>query len=338
MEIRKDAADGGCRGTCARVRKNRAFSRFFGKRYLFFLISEVFFYDLKTAETISIMPNQDVIVKYLFYSLDFVVIWAMIYWVLYFLRGTRSANVLFGVIAIFLIATIVVDHFYRLTVLRFLLMECLMPSLGVAILVIFQPEFRRAFAQAGSIFVSNRTGRETIDQVTEAASQLSTTRTGAIIVFERNIGLTDTTRSAVSLDARVDSLLIQSIFYPNSPLHDCAVVIGKNNRIVAAHAVLPLAEEDFFVNGKRLGTRHRAAVGISQETDAVAVVISEETGLISLAKKGRLIRGLKPEELRFQLRMILLERKSPWRRFGNAGELGISGADAAADDREDGEA
>lgn len=105
-------------------------------------------------------------------------------------------------------------------------------------------------------------------------------------MFERNIGLTDTTRSAVSLDARVDSLLLQSLFYPNSPLHDCAVVIGKNNRIVAAHAVLPLAEEDYFVNGKRLGTRHRAAVGISQETDAVAVVVSEETGLISLAKKA----------------------------------------------------
>jgi len=284
------------------------------------------------------MPNQDIIVKYLFYSLDFVIIWAMIYWVLYFLRGTRSANVLFGVIAVLLTATIVVDHVERLTVLRFLLIECLIPSLGIAILVIFQPEFRRAFAQAGSIFVSNRIGRETIDQVAEAAAQLSVTRTGAIIVFERNIGLTDTTRSAVSLDARVDSLLIQSLFYPNSPLHDCAVVIGKNNRIVAAHAVLPLAEEDFFVNGKRLGTRHRAAVGISQETDAVAVVVSEETGLISLAKKGRLIRGLSSEELRFQLRTILLDRKAPWKRLGKAAELGLAtnadnaGADGGKDD------
>ena len=275
------------------------------------------------------MPNQDVIVKYLFYSVDFVIIWAMIYWVLYFLRGTRSANVLFGVIAVLLTATIAVDYVERLTVLRFLLIECLIPSLGIAILVIFQPEFRRAFAQAGSIFVSNRTGQETIDQVAEAAAQLSITRTGAIIVFERNIGLTDTTRSAVSLDARVDSLLLQSLFYPNSPLHDCAVVIGKNNRIVAAHAVLPLAEEDYFVNGKRLGTRHRAAVGISQETDAVAVVVSEETGLISLAKKGRLIRGLNPEELRFQLRTILLERRGPWKRFGKAAELGLANQDEA---------
>ena len=285
------------------------------------------------------MPNQDVIVKYLFYSVDFVIIWAMIYWVLYFLRGTRSANVLFGVIAVLLTATIAVDYVERLTVLRFLLIECLIPSLGIAILVIFQPEFRRAFAQAGSIFVSNRTGQETIDQVAEAAAQLSITRTGAIIVFERNIGLTDTTRSAVSLDARVDSLLLQSLFYPNSPLHDCAVVIGKNNRIVAAHAVLPLAEEDYFVNGKRLGTRHRAAVGISQETDAVAVVVSEETGLISLAKKGRLIRGLTPEELRFQLRTILLDRKAPWKRIGKASELDFSAPDeAAAGGGKDGEA
>ena len=267
------------------------------------------------------MPDHAAIVNLLLSGLDFVIIFLMIYSVLYFLRGTRSANVLFGVIALLLIATLAVNFFEKLTVLRYLLKDALIPSLGTAILVIFQPEFRRAFAQAGSLFVSNRTGKETIDQVVEAASQLAITRTGAIIVFERNIGLTDTTRSAVSLDARVDSLLLQSIFYPNSPLHDCAVVIGKNNRIVAAHAVLPLAEEDFFVNGKRLGTRHRAAAGISQETDAVAVVVSEETGLISIAKKGRLIRGLKPEELRFQLSMILLDHNSLWKRLGKTGEF-----------------
>ena len=267
------------------------------------------------------MPDHATIINILLSGFDFIIIFLMIYSVLYFLRGTRSANVLFGVIALLLIATLAVNFFEKLTVLRYLLKDALIPSLGTAILVIFQPEFRRAFAQAGSLFVSNRTGKETIDQVVEAASQLAITRTGAIIVFERNIGLTDTTRSAVSLDARVDSLLLQSIFYPNSPLHDCAVVIGKNNRIVAAHAVLPLAEEDFFVNGKRLGTRHRAAAGISQETDAVAVVVSEETGLISIAKKGRLIRGLKPEELRFQLSMILLDHNSLWKRIGKTGEF-----------------
>ena len=271
---------------------------------------------------ISAMPTTDVIIRFLFYTFDFLVIWAMIYGVMYFLRGTRSANVLFGVIAMFLLAAFVVSFATKLVGLRYLLMDCLLPVLGAAIFVIFQPEFRRAFAQLGSIklFVSNRTDRETIDRVVEAAAQLSVTRTGAIIVFERNIGLTDTTRSAVPLDARVDSLLIQSIFYPNSPLHDCALIIGRNNRIVAAHAVLPLAEEDFFVNGKRLGTRHRAAAGISQETDAIAVVVSEETGMISIAKKGRLLRGLKPEELRFQLGMILLDQKTFWKRLGKTGQ------------------
>ena len=282
------------------------------------------------------MPDHATIINLLLSGFDFIIIFLMIYSVLYFLRGTRSANVLFGVIALLLIATLAVNFFEKLTVLRYLLKDALIPSLGTAILVIFQPEFRRAFAQAGSLFVSNRTGKETIDQVVEAASQLAITRTGAIIVFERNIGLTDTTRSAVSLDARVDSLLLQSIFYPNSPLHDCAVVIGKNNRIVAAHAVLPLAEEDFFVNGKRLGTRHRAAAGISQETDAVAVVVSEETGLISIAKKGRLIRGLKPDELRFQLSMILLDHNSLWKRIGKTGEFKDFGEedDAAGKDGE----
>ena len=265
------------------------------------------------------MPTQDVI-DYFLYFVDFALIWAMIYGVLYFFRGTRSASVLFCVIALFLGSSLIVSSVKQFVVLRYLLNGWLMPVLGFAILVIFQPEFRRAFAQAGSILSSSRTDRETIDQVVEAASQLSITRTGAIIVFERNIGLADTTRSAVSLDARVDSLLLQSIFYPNSPLHDCAVVIGRNNRIVAAHAVLPLAEEDFFMNGKRLGTRHRAAAGISQETDAVAVVVSEETGMISIAKKGRLVRGLKPEELRFQLCMILLDEKSLWKRLGKAGK------------------
>ena len=273
-------------------------------------------------------------VDYLFYIFDFLVIWAMIYWVLYFLRGTRSANVLFGVIAIFLISSLAVSFFNKLVVLRYLLMDCLMPVLGFAILVIFQPEFRRAFAQAGSLFVANRIGKETIDQLVEAATQLSATRTGAIIVFERNIGLTDIARTAVPLDARVDALLLQSIFYPNSPLHDCAVIIGKNNRIVAAHAVLPSDDEDVFVNGKRLGTRHRAAVGISQDTDAVAVVVSEETGTISIAKKGRLVRGLKPEELRYQLGIILLERKSLWNRLGSTGrELADSLEDGGKDDQ-----
>ena len=267
------------------------------------------------------MPTQDVI-DYFLYFVDFALIWAMIYGVLYFFRGTRSASVLFCVIAMFLISSLVVSSVKQFVVLRYLLNGWLMPVLGFAILVIFQPEFRRAFAQAGSILSSNRTDRETIDQVVEAVSQLSVTRTGALIVFERNIGLADFVRSSVPLDARVDSLLLQSIFYPNSPLHDCAVVIGKNSRIVAAHVVIPLLNDDeFSSNTKRLGTRHRAAASISQETDASAVVVSEETGMISIARRGHLVRGMKPEELRYQLCLVLLDEKSLWKRLGKVGKV-----------------
>ena len=109
-------------------------------------------------------------------------------------------------------------------------------------------------------------------------------------------------------------------------------LVGKES---AAHVVIPLLNDDeFSSNTKRLGTRHRAAASISQETDAIAVVVSEETGLISIAKKGRLIRGLKPEELRFQLRTILLDRKAPWKRLGNAGDLGMAGLDEDTGDGE----
>ena len=116
------------------------------------------------------MPTQDVIVKYLFYFFDFLVIWAMIYGVLYFLRGTRSANVLFGVIAFLLISSLLVSLASGLVALRFILKDCLLPVLGFAILVIFQPEFRRSFAQVGSLFGSNGTDREIIDQVVDAAT------------------------------------------------------------------------------------------------------------------------------------------------------------------------
>ncbi len=234
---------------------------------------------------------------------DFILIFFLLYGVLYFLRGTRSANVLFGVIAILLVLTFV-SNALDLVVLRYVF-DTIVQNIALAILIIFQPEFRRTFAQVGSIFVTTKTSRETIDQVVDAVKHLSLTRTGALIVFERNIGLTDIVKSAVSLSSRVDSALLQSIFFPNSPLHDCAVII-KNDKIIAAHAVLPLAEESFFSEGKRLGTRHRASVGITQETDAVVVTVSEETGVVSVSVNGRISRGYTCEDLREELSVQLL--------------------------------
>ena len=123
-------------------------------------------------------------------------------------------------------------------------------------------------------------------------------------MFEKNIGLANIVNTSVSLDAKVNSLLLQTIFFKNSPLHDRAVIIRKN-RIVAARAVLPLTQEDGNNPAKGLGTRHRAAVGISEETDAVSVVVSEETGLITVVNKGRLVRGYERESLRRTLYSLL---------------------------------
>ena len=168
---------------------------------------------------------------------------------------------------------------------------------SVALVVIFQPELRRAFAQLGSksfahhANVQKRTIRETVSAVT----QMSRSKTGALIVFERQIGMATFKNSAVHLEAKVSSLLLQSIFYPNSPLHDGALII-RGDTIEAAHAILPLTQQPEFAH-QNIGTRHRAAIGVTEETDAVAVVVSEETGGISMAKRGSLKRFLPPDQL-----------------------------------------
>lgn len=270
--------------------------------------------------------NLIIVLRYL---TDFLIIATAIYWLLYFMRGARSANVLIGVILLFCFAAFFAECF-NLVVLGYLL-ERLWTILGVAIIVIFQPELRRAFAQAGSIFSRNPTSREMIDEVVLAVDKMSAGKTGALIVFEQNIGLAGIINNAVPLDAKVSSLLLQSIFFKNSPLHDCAVIIRKN-KIVAAHAVLPMTQEDIFNPVRHLGTRHRAAVGITEETDAVALTVSEETGIISLANKGRIVHGFTPEELTAQLNQFLLPSKRDYRklfasmqRSKNAHELFSSG-------------
>lgn len=239
---------------------------------------------------------------------DFLIIAVLIYSVLFFLRGTRSANVLFGIVGVIMFVSILVQYL-DFPVLSYI-KDTLTPMLMVIIVVIFQPEFRRAFAQAGSFFTQhNQFNAEMIDAVVAAAVRLSETRTGALIVFERNIGLEGIVRTAVQLDAAVNSKLLETIFYPNSPLHDCAVII-RDNRIVAARAVLPLAEEDLLpASTRHRGTRHRAAVGVTEETDAVVVVVSEETGSIGVARKGRLLPNQSRDDVAYELRQFLLNKQ-----------------------------
>lgn len=241
---------------------------------------------------------------------DFAILTVLIYGLLYFLRGTRSANVLFGITVFLLLAGMLAKqlHFFVVDTL----LTWLWPTLGMAIIIIFQPEIRRLFAQAGSVFSRSRGDREAmnkcIDEVISAVVQMAENRVGALIVFERNIGLGGIVKTSVALEAKVSNILLQTIFFKNSPLHDCAVVIRKNY-IVAARAVLPLMDEDAFVSMARsFGTRHRAALGITEETDAVALVVSEETGSISLAFKGKLVRDYTAEDLKTQLSRLLIEK------------------------------
>ncbi len=256
---------------------------------------------------------------------DFGLIALLIYGLLYFLRGTRSANVLFGITTFLAIAAILAN-LLELTVISALL-SGLWPILGTAIIVIFQPEIRRFFAEAGGIFASqyyknrHEASRDVISNVVTALENMAETKTGALIVFERNIGLEGLLKTSVRLDAKVESILLETIFFKNSPLHDCAVIV-RGNRIIAAKAVLPLTPEDSMNPAKKLGTRHRAAIGITEETDAVAVTVSEETGMISAAYKGRLLRGYAGDELASLLADLLYqeagpgqEKKSYWRAF-----------------------
>lgn len=219
---------------------------------------------------------------------------------------------LFG-ITVLLIISSELTEVLGLKVVSFLLNQ-LWTFLGIAIIVIFQPEIRRFFAQTGSLltnipFMRTRQTHmsRTIDETVNAVMQMSESRTGALIVFKRNIGLKNIVKHSTELDCRVNSLLLQTIFFKNSPLHDCAVII-QDDRIIAAKAVLPLTPEDDLNPAMKYGTRHRAALGLAEETDAVVVVVSEETGAVSIACRGELERGFSSARLKERLRNLLTER------------------------------
>jgi uncharacterized protein (TIGR00159 family) len=241
--------------------------------------------------------------------IDIIAVSMIIYWLLSVAQGTRATQLIRGLVTL-IVASLVVSNIFDLTALNWLL-SWAWPALVVAIPIIFQPELRRALEQLGHTGEWLRTpfaahaGTElerTVDEISRAASQLSRIRYGALLVIERETGLQDYADRGVPLDATVTRQLLINIFFPNSPLHDGAVII-RNDRILAASCVLPLSDREFA--DSKLGTRHRAAIGISDESDALAVVVSEETGGISLAHSGRLIPGLDQERLRRSLRSLL---------------------------------
>lgn len=248
--------------------------------------------------------------------LDILAVSFIIYWLLWVAQGTRALHLIRGIVTLFAFLFLL-GWVLELDTLNWLLRN-IWPALVVAIPVIFQPELRRAFEQLGHTgsWLKNpfpgqeETGTDyAVDEIVRAAVQLSRLRYGALMVIERETGLQDYVNNGVALDAELSRQLLINVFFPNSPLHDAAVII-HGNRILAASVVLPLT--DNISASSQLGTRHRAAIGVTEESDALAVVVSEETGQMSVAHSGRLIRNLDQDRLRRVLRTLLrLDRPKP---------------------------
>lgn len=233
----------------------------------------------------------------------------MIYPVLAFLRGSRGAGIVRGVVIVMGIGVIVsltLAEQMQLRVLNWLIQNAV-AVLFTALLIIFQPELRGVLMRVGQNPVFTRFFRERSDpseQITQAVMKLSRDRIGGLIAIQRSVGLKNYTEGGVRLDAEISTPLLLNIFEKHSPLHDGAVVI-KDNRIVAAACIFPLSENPNL--DPSFGTRHRAAVGISEETDALVIVVSEETGIISIIRDGMIIRNVDEQMLRDKLRALSSE-------------------------------
>ena len=234
--------------------------------------------------------------------------WVAIYWGLRFLRSTRGGGVARGlfitVLAAWLLLEVLVDVFL-LPHLGYIFTP-IAGSLFLAMIILFQPELRQGITRFGDIpFLRRLTrgeSREVTEEIADAVEQLGKSRTGALIAFEREVSLEALSGTGTRVDSRVSRLLLESLFQTQTPLHDGAVVIAKG-RVLAAGCIFPLTDSPDVP--RRLGTRHRAALGVTEETDAVALVASEETGRFSIAKGGVLTAGLDAAAMRTHLHEAL---------------------------------
>ncbi len=229
------------------------------------------------------------------------------------IRGTRAVQLIKGIVLLLL--AVPVSNWLKLSATHMVLKD-IQTMLIVAIPIVFQPELRRALEQLGQgrFFSQVMVYREEvdvsrmIDELARAADRLSRSRTGALMVIERQTGLAEYAATGTAIDAAVSAALLENIFVPNTPLHDGAAII-RGDRVVAAAAFLPLT--DSAQPGSELGSRHRAAIGISEQSDAMAVAVSEETGWVSVAIEGRLYRRLEDRALREMLFRYLRSRPHP---------------------------
>jgi diadenylate cyclase len=229
--------------------------------------------------------------------IDILLVSIIFYGLLTIIQGTQAVQLLRGLMIIVII-TVLVTSVFQLTAFNWLIRNSL-PALLVAIPVVFQPELRRLLERLGRstggfLYVRPQETVRVIETVSRACSQLAVARHGALIVLERETGLQDIIETGVRLNAEVSEELLLTLFYPSTALHDGAVII-RQDRALAAGCVLPLSTAD---GGERaLGTRHRAALGVTELSDAIAVVVSEETGIISIAHNRRMIRRLDEKRL-----------------------------------------
>jgi diadenylate cyclase len=235
--------------------------------------------------------------------IDVGVVAIALYGVLRLVRGTQGTQVLVGLVLLAVVG--VIANQFNLVLLGWLYKNAAV-FIVIAVLIMFQPELRRALDQVGRLgrlgplrapLSSYNPGQynQAMSEAIRAAERLSSRRTGALIAFEREVGLEDYATTGVRINGEISAEVLQSIFYPNSPLHDGAVIV-RGNKILAAGCLLPLPEEG--VIRERLGTRHRAAVGLSMASDALVVVVSEETGAISVIEEGKITRNLDGDGLR----------------------------------------
>ncbi len=240
--------------------------------------------------------------------LEILILAVGIYYAASFVRGTRGAAIFTGTLALML-SLALLSTLLELQVLRWIL-SVFSSAFAVSVIVIFQPEIRQLLAQIGSLHLFHTTHeeRENIEVIIQTVERLADVRIGALIALEQSIQLQDAAASGIRVDCVATPEMLETIFFPNNAIHDGGVII-KGDRIAYAACIFPLsARQDL---NKSLGTRHRAALGLSEETDALVVVVSEETGMISYAHKGELVRGLSVEGLRAYLSSVVLPVTRP---------------------------
>jgi diadenylate cyclase len=253
--------------------------------------------------------------------IEIFVLAAMFYYIFRLFKGTRGAAVLSGLVIVFgtLYAITSVSH---LDILNWLLSK-LMVYISLAFVVIFQPEIRRMLAKLGRqpMWLSNgiSSQKNLVEPILQAVQVLSKRKIGALIAIERDIGTRTLQDTGTKMNSMVSAELLATIFFPHTPLHDGGVIIS-GDRICAAGCLFPLSQKEEL--SKTLGTRHRAAIGITEETDAIVVVVSEETGSISIAYNGRLRRGLDEDRLRRVLTSMLRRERTGLARYREKLETG----------------